>query len=555
MLDYKDVTFSFQDRRQRQRRRRLALLLLALLAGAVFLGIQRLKAGSAVAAAEELLLAGRLEEAGRRLRGSPSPLFQRANFRELQALHQLCAGRLEEAEAGFRRLRADGVATTLRSGDFLARFLDRGEYSRLEAYASYLLPRGGDEARWFHALALSARLDADGADRDLAGLSAPYRRANAKAVALLAGFNRSLRGGRVDFVFDRRDEPLAYYDMRRGASRPLLPGMDFAPFAEQFRAGARRFRLTLDAGLQRRVDRLFQGKSGSLVVLELPESAIVVAYSRPRAGRGGDAAFREAFPPGSIVKILSLLAYLRSGADVFPVECRGNAAAGRGIVYDLEKHGLVRDPAQALARSCNVAFTRMARAAGPAALAETLRRFFFNGPGWSDRFLNFAAGRFDAAGDDLSQARLASGLDGVTLTTVHAAVLAAAFAQGGEHFPPYLIDDAKNVLGIGYYRHQPRPQRLLADDLNFLKVRQAMAAVVEDEEGTLRRLRGIQPRLAAKTGSVTGAAGLDAVIAGFLPYERPRYAFALRLEGAGRADAVGADFLRELLPLLSAGRP
>lgn len=32
MLDYKDVTFSFQDRRRRQRRRRLALLLLALLA-------------------------------------------------------------------------------------------------------------------------------------------------------------------------------------------------------------------------------------------------------------------------------------------------------------------------------------------------------------------------------------------------------------------------------------------------------------------------------------------------------------------------------------------
>jgi hypothetical protein len=555
VLDYKDVTFSFQDRRKRQRRRRLALLLLALLAGAVFLGLQRLKAGSAVAAAEELLLAGRLEEAGRRLRSFPSPLFQRADFRELQALHDLCSGRLQEAAGRFQRLRADGAATTLRAGRFLARFLDRGEYSRLEAYSGYLLPRGGDEARWYHALALSARLDADGADRDLDGLSAAYRQANAKAVGLIAGFNRSLRSGRVDFVFDRGDEPIAFYDVRRGASRPLLPGMDFAPFAAQFRAGTRRFRLTLDAGLQRRVDRLFQGRSGSLVVLELPESAVLVAYSRPRSGRGGAAAFHEAFNPGSVVKIVSLLAYLRSGADVFPLECRGNIAAGGRIVYDLEKHGLVRDPAQALARSCNVAFTRMARAAGAAALSEMLRLFFFNGPGWNDRFLRFAAGRFDAAGDDLQLARLASGLEGITMTTVQAAALAAVFAQGGEHFSPYLIDDAKNVLGIGYYRHEPRMQRLLADDLNFLKVRQAMAAVVEDGEGTLRRLRGIQPRLAAKTGTVAGAAGLDAVIAGFLPYERPRYAFALRLEGAGRADLAGADLLRELLPLLSAGQP
>lgn len=554
MLDYKDVTFSFQDRRKRQRRRRLALLLLALLAGAVFLGIHRLKAGSAVAAAEELLLSGRLEEAAQRLRRYPSPLFLRANFRELQALHDLCAGRLEEAGAGFRRLRADGAATTLRSGDFLSRFLDRGEYARLESYSAYLLPRGGDEARWFHALALSARLDADGADRDLASLSSPYRQANAKAIGLLAGFNRSLRRGRVDYVFDRNDEPLAYYDVRRGASRPLVPGMDFAPFAAQFRGGARRFRLTLDAGLQRRVDRLFQGRFGTLVVLELPESAIVAAYSRSRAG-GGDAAFRQAFNPGSVVKIVSLLAYLRSGADLFPLECRGSIAAGGRIVYDLEKHGLVNDPTRALARSCNVAFTLMARAAGAEALAGMLRCFFFDGPGWDDRFLHFAAGSFDAADDDLALARLASGLGGITMTTVHAAALAAAFAQSGEHFPPYLIDDAKNVLGIGYYRHEPRSRRLLADDLNFLKVRQAMAAAVEDEKGTLRGLRGIRPRLAAKTGSVAGAAGLDAVIAGFLPYERPRYAFALRLEGAGRADAAGVDFLRGLLPLLSAGEP
>jgi membrane peptidoglycan carboxypeptidase len=118
----------------------------------------------------------------------------------------------------------------------------------------------------------------------------------------------------------------------------------------------------------------------------------------------------------------------------------------------------------------------------------------------------------------------------------------------------YLIDDAKNILGLGYYRHSARPLRLLSDDLNFMRVRKAMAAVVEDEKGTGRRLRGTSPRLAIKTGTAPNPpGGLDAIIIGLLPYENPRYAFAFRLEGAGRAELNGATFLQRLLQLLYPG--
>jgi peptidoglycan glycosyltransferase len=378
-------------------------------------------------------------------------------------------------------------------------------------------------------------------------------RDNGKAVELLARFTRSLRSGRIDYVFDRNDLPLAYFDLRRRSGRALVPGMDFSPFEAQFKKGARRFRLTLDGGMQRKVDRLFSGYSGSLVLLDLPENAVTVAYSKPAAGLPADAAFSQAYEPGSIVKLISLLAYLRcGGAGIFPLECPGLLALGGGIVYDLEKHGRVVDVSQALARSCNVSFALMGKAAGAAVLTDLLRRFFFNDPGFRDQFCTFAAGRFATqAGADLPLANLAAGLDGITVTTVHAAVLAAAFAQNGQHFPPYLIDDAKNILGLGYYRHAARPRRLLSDDLNFLRVRKAMAAVVEDEKGTGRRLRGSTPRLAIKTGTAPNqAGGLDAIIIGFLPYDNPRYAFAFRLEGAGRAELNGATFLLGLLKVL-----
>jgi cell division protein FtsI/penicillin-binding protein 2 len=194
----------------------------------------------------------------------------------------------------------------------------------------------------------------------------------------------------------------------------------------------------------------------------------------------------------------------------------------------------------------------MGRTAGFAALAALLQRFFFNAPPFSDQFCRFTTGKFDArASDDFGLASLAAGLDGVSLTTVHAAVLAAVFSQAGQFFPPYLIDDAKNLLGLGFYRHESRPQRLLADDLNFLRVKKAMAAVVEDEKGTGRRARSQAVRMAIKTGTAAGpAGGLDSVIIGFFPYEKPRYAFAFRLEGGGRAEINGALVLQGLLHIL-----
>lgn len=552
MLDYKDVTFSFQDRRRRQRRRRLFLVLLLLLAGGVFLGLHCLKAGAAVAAIEDRLLAGRLEEAEARLRRPPSPFFQRGSFRRLQALDDLLRGRLDQARERLAGLSRGRSASRVRSRRFLDLFLARGDFAALDLYAAHLVPAGGDEELWFHALARAAFLDAEGAEKALAALSPAYRQANAKAVGLLERFTRSLRSGKLDYVFDRRDEPLACFDLGRNASRSLLPGIDLAPFEAEFRKGARRFGLTLDAGLQRSIGRLFQGRFGTLVLLEIPENAVIAAYSKPRSGKPADAAFSQQFAPGSIVKLVSLLAYLRSGAEVFPLQCPGNIVLEGRVLYELERHGTVQDAAQALARSCNVAFARMGRETGEAALADLLRRFLFNGPPMRDDFLSFAAGRFEpTGGSSLGLARLASGLGGVTLTTAHAAVLASTFAQKGVYFPPYLIADIRNLLDIGFHRHQPRPRTLLADDLNFLSVRQAMAAVIEDEKGTGRRLLDLPVRPAVKTGTTANpAGGLDAVIAGFLPADAPRYAFALRLEGGGRADIQGAAFLRELLPLL-----
>jgi hypothetical protein len=554
MLDYKDVSFSFRDRKARRRRRMLRLLLLAFVVLASLFYYHYLKARSAVAEIQDLLLAGRPGEAEQRLQATAgSLLFQRGNIRELRALSELFRGRLGTAAAQLEELRRHRASTSLRSAQMLAYFSEQGRYRELKMYTDYLLPRGGDEVRWFYALYQAAFLNGGESQKTLAGLSDSYKKSNGKAVGLLTRFNRSLGSGRVDYIFDRNGLPLAYFDLKRRETRSLVPGITFSDFEARFKDGVRFFRLALDGGLQRKVDRLFAGYFGTLVLLGLPDNGIAAVYSKPRSAAAANAAFMEQYEPGSIVKIVTLLAYLRHGGPgIFPLECPGLLRLGDKVFYDWAKHGKVRDFSQALAQSCNVSFARMGQEVGFNGLADLLQCFFFNAPAFTDQFCEFRAGSFRGReGDDLGLANLSVGLKGISLTTIHAAVLASVFAQNGEFFPPFLIDDAKNILGLGFYRHEARPLRLLADDLDFLRVKKAMVEVVESEDGTGRRARSETVRLAVKTGTAGRAAnGLDAVLIGFFPYEKPRYAFAFRLEGAGRAELNGAFFLRDLIKVL-----
>jgi hypothetical protein len=551
--DYRGVVFSFQKRQARRRRQRLKLLLLVFLAAAVFCGYRYLRARVAVGKVQELLLGDRADAAGKKVEEFSGSFFSRGDFRELRALHDLFQDRLPQAEGQLAELTQGRVATHLHSGRFQKYFLDRGEYRKLKIYSDYLLPRGGDENTWFAALAEAAFFNGDGSAKAVARLSPAYQKGNSKALALLAGVNAGLRRGRVDVIFDKNGSPLAYFDVRQGRTRSLLPGLDFADFDLQLKKGLSTFRLTIDGGLQRKIDRLFDGFFGSLLILDLPENSILAAYSKPRSPGAANAVFSETYAPGSIVKIVTLLAYLRQAdQDLFPYVCTGRIVLGGKVISDLVAHRQVPDYAAALALSCNTSFARMGVRAGSRALAALLELFHFNARPLSDWFLKFATGSFDRDLRSVSRlAGLAAGTGEISLTTVHAAALAAVFSQNGLWSPPYIIEDAKSILDLGFYSHSARPLRLLNDDFNFARVKKAMRAVVENDDGTGRLARSAAVDLAIKTGTAGDSRhGLDALVIGFFPAEKPRYAFAFRLEGAGMARSGGALFLRDLIKIL-----
>ena len=553
VLDYKGVSFSFKNRKTRRRRQRLKLVLLVFLAVAVFCGYRFFKVSAAIGKIQDLLLSNQLNEAGKKLAGLESSLFLRGNIRELRALTDLFQDRLPQAEAQFNKLRQDRTTTSLRSGQFQKYFIDRGEYRKLKIYTDYQLPRGGDENIWFYALYQAAFFNGSESEKAVARLSPAYQKNNVKALALLAKVNANLRLGRFDYIFDKNDSPVAYFDVLNQRTHSLLPGLDFADFDLQIKKGISYFRLTLDAGLQRKIEHLFDGFFGTLLLLDLPENSILAAYSKPRFSRAVNAVFSEAYEPGSMVKIISLLAYLRHGdQNLFPYVCPGQIMLGGKTFYDWMVHKQVHDYGEALALSCNLSFARMGLKVGFQRLASLLGLFYFNAQPFYDWFLKFQTGTFNQElSDDFKLANLAVGLGEISLTTVHAAVLAAVFSQNGLLFPPYIIDDAKSILELGFYSHSARPLRVLADDLNFGRVKKAMQEVVNNENGTGHRAWSAAVNLAIKTGT-TGdrSQGLDAIVIGFFPSEKPRYAFAFRLEGAGKAELNGAFFLRDLLKIL-----
>jgi hypothetical protein len=553
VLDYKGVAFSFKSRKIRRRRQRLKLALLVLLVVAVFCGYRFLKVSAAIDKIQDLLLSNQVNEADKKIEALAASFFLRGNIRELRALTDLFQDRLPQAEAQFDELRQDRTATSLRSGQFQKYFIDRGEYLKLKIYTAYQLLRGGDENIWFYALSQAAFFNGSESEKAVARLSPAYRKNNVKALTLLTKVNADLRLGRFDYIFDKNDSPVAYFDVRNRITHSLLPGLDFADFDSQIKKGISYFRLTLDAGLQRKIEHLFDGYFGTLMLLDLPENSILAAYSKPRFSRVANAVFSEAYEPGSIVKIISLLAYLRHGdQNLFPYVCPGQVILGGKVFYDWMANKQVKDYSEALALSCNLSFARMGAKVGFQNLASLLGSFYFNARPFNDWFLKFPTGTFNPElSDDFKLANLAVGLGEISLTTVHAAVLAAIFSQNGLFFPPYMIDDAKSILDLGFYNHSARPLRVLADDLNFGRVNKAMQEVVNNENGTGHRAWSAAVNLAVKTGT-TGdrKQGLDALIIGFFPSEKPRYAFAFRLEGAGKAEFNGALFLRDLLKIL-----
>jgi penicillin-binding protein 2 len=333
---------------------------------------------------------------------------------------------------------------------------------------------------------------------------------------------------------------------------------------------------------------------GAIIVLDARTGAVVAAASAPRFDlrlfvEQDAAAWKRtladphkplfhraaemALPPGSVFKVLSAIAFVESGKldPAREFHCQGyldDPDRYRCLIFRNfgAAHGDL-NLAAALARSCNVYFFSAARRIGPGPIADWATRFGFGRPTGIDLpgersgnlpVIDTAAPRVPRrptrSADDTLQ--LAIGQARLTATPLQIVRMLAAVANGGTLVTPHLVDSA----GPATFAPADAPDDLLTagPDQTIPElsrrtlewVRMGLTQVVADPHGTgYKTVRLPDIAIAGKTG--TAEPGGDrpdhAWFAGYVPAEKPKFAFVVVLENAGSGGHAAGPVARQLV--------
>jgi hypothetical protein len=559
VIDYKGVSFSFDKIKRKKRLKRFRLLgMAAVIIFLLILLANEFDSGK-IENIQTLLLAGKITAASARLKNLESALFHKDTKKELQALLYLFSNEVTKARLILEEL--GPKSTLIDHRGFINYLSDRAEYGKLDIYTDYLIKKKekikkGEELLFYKAMTKTGVLAPRQSVEAVGQLSPGIKKENEKALALISKINGRLESGKINYIFDKNGLPLAYFDIKKKKTISLVPGINFDAFNNEMQTGLKFFRLTMDRRLQEKIHRLFRDVNGSFLLMNVNDSGIAAAYSKPvDPGKTNiNTVFSEAYEPGSIIKLLTLFAYLQSPKpDLFPIQCEGMWRIDGEIFYDWTVHHQVKDSQEAMVVSCNIAFAKMGISVGIKALSEIFNRFHFNreAKGFADLFLTFNTGTYKTdipSSASYRIANLSEGLNEISITTFHSALISAVISQNGSIYSPYLVDNKKNLLNIAFYNHPGQLLEVINAGTIFLKLRNAMELVVEAPNGTGKRARVDFVKVALKTGTAGDKSlGLDAILTGFFPADKPRYAFALRLERAGKAEWRGALFLKDFL--------
>jgi penicillin-binding protein 2 len=342
--------------------------------------------------------------------------------------------------------------------------------------------------------------------------------------------------------------------------------------------------LTLDLDVQRAAENAFEpGARGAVVAMDPRNGEVLALASKPNydpnefsmgitqerwneLSSGGNyplfnRAIQAAYPPGSTIKPFTALAGLENGVmtprTYFASSCTGEFRFGTRLFgcWKHEGHGSLALH-DAIVRSCDVYFYQLGIRIGLERLSAFMaklmlsektgidlpqeRKGSYPDPAWYDR--RFGAGRW-SRGIILN---LAIGQGEVIQTPVKLAQIVAFIANGGTLWRPHLI---RSVGGTD----APAPgdsmrQYIAVDARNLAAVRDAMASVVSDPQGTGGQARVDSVTVAGKTGTAQNPHGKDhALFICFAPVDAPRIAVAVLVENAGHGSTAAAPIARKVL--------
>ena len=329
---------------------------------------------------------------------------------------------------------------------------------------------------------------------------------------------------------------------------------------------------TLDLKWQKLAEEILRdgAQRGAFVVLDAITGEVLVMASRPSfdlnrfiPGIGEkdfkalnedpsmplySRAFQSVYPPASSFKPVVAMTALNNNV-VTPnstIYCPAAVQVGNHVFKNWSKipEGDI-NVKRALARSNNSWFYQVGIKTGPTAFLSTARRFGFGsktglpligeseGLVPNDEYMRRVHKRRIMDGDT---ANMSIGQGPLLATPLQVAQVMAGIANGGALPQLHLIRQIQDTRGRVVKAAMPERRNWLGiDDEAIQTVRQGMRDVVNAGYGTGQRAALDYAELCGKTGTAQwGPPSKDqrlAWFAGFLPYDNPRYSFAVVYEG------------------------
>jgi penicillin-binding protein 2 len=371
-------------------------------------------------------------------------------------------------------------------------------------------------------------------------------------------------------------------------------GREFGQLDSVFPSPGANVVLTLDTRMQQEAEACLEGRVGAIVALD-PRTGKVLAMASsptfsPEAFERGltvkewqkinhdknhpleNRAIKGQYPPGSTFKIVMAVAGLEEKVitpkTVF--NCTGSMLSGNHVFHCWHKagHGGV-NLHRALVQSCDIYFYEVGLRLGIDRIAKWSRRFGLGAatgldldkemPGLvaSSAWKQARFHRPWRQGDTFS---VSIGQGYNLATPLQMARVAAAIANGGIVYKPYLVEKVESPAGDILYQAKPTVQhRLGASPATLNLVRQALVDVVNNGTGKAARLSRIQ--VAGKTGT-SQVVAIDrdnpkkrrnrrdedhAWFVAYAPAEDPRVAVAVLVEHGGHGGSAAAPLARRVI--------
>ncbi len=295
----------------------------------------------------------------------------------------------------------------------------------------------------------------------------------------------------------------------------------------------------LDEQTQRAASDALNGRTGSVIVLDLRDFSVLADYSSPavdparlpdsydrRLTALRDPATAVASAPGSTFKLVTAAAMLERG---LPTETPQRAGfKGPGMTVGVRNAGGMTcggSLTDALAISCNTSFAEYALTLGADRLRQTAAAFGYLGESTVGK-----------PRDASELARTGLGLQDVRATPLQQALVAASVATGGVQRP------VRTIIGScrdGTYRPDaPLDGRRVLSAGTAGQLAAGMTGAVR--WGTAQRLHQLPFAVAAKTGTADAADGrTDAWLIGYAPADAPTVAVAVRVPGDDDHEQAG----------------